>query len=235
MVKCQPYKYNKLPCKCVRHVNLGCFTETGSRKFVSIQCRLPWQAHRAVLATILHLTSRWRRAIKSFGNFWQCFREPSPHLWTEHFSMCHVIDFKRTLDSLYTGLPRSLQNSLKSWNWQKPKIPGPGKSLNLGYGPWKSWNGQIFDLQLQKIIKMSSICDNQTWYLRCNNVWKQKRRHEFSPEANLANLIAELMYRTIKLFWYKRPLNLLKKVPGCPWKVLEFQIQLTVATLYTFF
>ena len=27
-----------------------------------------------------------------------------------------------------------LENRGKSWNWQK-KIPGPGKSLNLGCGP----------------------------------------------------------------------------------------------------
>ena len=42
----------------------------------------------------------------------------------------------------------------KSWNWQK-KIPGPGKSLNLGCSPWKSWNGQNFSPANIIVIKMS--------------------------------------------------------------------------------
>ena len=46
------------------------------------------------------------------------------------------------LDSVYR-VATVLENPRKSWNWQK-KIPGPGKFLNLGCGPWISWNGQTF-------------------------------------------------------------------------------------------
>ena len=132
MVKCQPYKYNKLPCKFVRHVNLGCFTETGSRTFVSIQCRLPWHAHRAVLATILHLTSRWRRAIKSFGNFSQCFREPSPHLWTEHFSFVPRHRLKKNFRQFIYWVATVLAKFFKVLELAKAENSRPWKVLEFG-------------------------------------------------------------------------------------------------------
>ena len=62
---------------------------------------------------------------------------------------------------------------------------------------------------------------------------KTKRRLDFSPEANLVKLIAELIFKIVKLFWYRRhlnllekvlekSLNLLEKVLEGPGKVLEF-------------
>ena len=118
------------------------------------------------------------------------------------------------------------------------------KVLELAKENSRPWKVLEFGLRSLKILEWSKfltfnskkkskgdICHNQTWHLRCDNVWKQKRRHKFSPEANLVNLIAEFIYRILKLFWCKRPLNLLGRVLGSPGEVLEFQIQLTVATL----
>ena len=59
----------------------------------------------------------------------------------------------------------------------------------------------------------------------------------FSPETNLAKLIAELVYRIRNVFnivyfiWYKRSLKLLETFLESPGKVLVFHTQLTVATL----
>ena len=61
---------------------------------------------------------------------------------------------------------------------------------------------------------------------------------DFPPEVNLVMLIAELINKIVKLFnmvcfnWYRRSLNLFEKFLKSLGKVLEFHIQLTVATLY---
>ena len=56
-----------------------------------------------------------------------------------------------------------IQGCHSSWNsWKvlelQEKIPGLGKALNLGYGPWKSWNEQkkIFlclQIKIKKVVK----------------------------------------------------------------------------------
>ena len=74
-------------------------------------------------------------------------------------------------------------------------------------------------------------------------MFKHKNGGQIFPteEANLVKLISELVYRIRKFFtivyfiWYKKSLKLLKMFLESPGKVLEFHIQLTVATLILLF
>ena len=85
--------------------------------------------------------------------------------------------------------------------------------------------GKSFLLLLQEIIKMNCL-SGQDIIASMYNVCKQKLRLGFSPGASLLKLIAELIYRIIKLFyrvcfiWFRRSLNLLEKVLEGPVNVL---------------
>ena len=72
----------------------------------------------------------------------------------EHSSLNHNSLYWRSqiIETYSCRVATVLENPGKSWNWGK-KFPGPGKSLNLGHGPWKSWNRQKISL-FPKIIKI---------------------------------------------------------------------------------
>ena len=82
---------------------------------------------------------------------------------------CTVVFFFKDL-----GLPYRVAMVLeilgKSWNWGK-KFPGPGRSLNLDCGSWKSWNRQKIsffisknnkNMLLVKIFLIRQCCKTKT-------------------------------------------------------------------------